>query len=217
MQLGELEGFARTVPPIIDGHWQSLWDEVMSQPGDPDEDPLDAFGRAAGEGTGGGFANFGRTVLVAAVVLGFETFKDFLALHLARRLDPSRRFGRTSIRDELEKELTELTFPDLIARYKSIGIKPRRIKNWADVEEIQFTRNALVHNHGRYTSQYFNAIKKPRYPTKEDMHGMDYTGLMTEDEKKIWLVDREDVPLRLDYVSQSLKTLASFAKRINDA
>lgn len=215
MQLGELDGFAQTVPPLIEDHWQRLWDEVMSQPGDPDEDPVDAYSRAAGAGTGGGFADFGRTVYVASLVLGFEAFKDYLGLNLARRERGGPRWGRTTVRDELEVELTGLRVPKLIGRYNASGIQLAEVEGWSTVEEIQFTRNALVHNHGRYTTAYFNTVKHPRYPTKDDISGMEYANLLSDDERQEWLVDSADIPLDLAYVSRSLKTLGSFAKSVD--
>src|SRR5689334_21434513 len=95
MQLDELRGFARTVPPLIEADRQATWDGIASSPGNPDEDILDIYARVAGEGTGGGFADFGRTVFSAALVLGWEVFRDYLALHLAdRERVPNRPGGR---------------------------------------------------------------------------------------------------------------------------
>jgi hypothetical protein len=217
LQLEELTAFARAVPRVIEAHREEVWDQVMAQPGDPDEDPLDAYANAIDEGPGGGFANFERTVYIASIALGFEAFMDYLALNLAKRERVSRFWGRTTVRDALEEEITRLDFPKLIARFKKQQIYPRKLPEWDDIEEIQFTRNALVHNHGLYNRQYFNGVKNPRYPTKDDTHGMDYTHNMTESEKKEWLVDREEIPLNFEYVSVSLKSLAAFATRIENS
>ena len=94
MQLDELRGFAHTVPPLIDADRQAIWNRVASSPGNPDEDMLDTFAKEACEGTGGGFADFGRVAYSAALVLGWELFRDYLALHLAkmeRRAEERRR------------------------------------------------------------------------------------------------------------------------------
>jgi hypothetical protein len=140
MQLDELRGFARTVPPSIEADRQATWDRVASSPGDPDEDILDAFARAAGEGTGGGFADFGRTVYSAALVLGWELLRDYLALHLAEReRGPKRLGGRHTVRDDLERELTELSLFRLAKRYSRLGIMLDEFAEWKAIREIQFT------------------------------------------------------------------------------
>lgn len=165
MQLDELRGFARTVPRLIDADRQATWDRVASSSGDPDEGILDAFAREAGEGTGGGFADFGRTVYSAALVLGWEVFRDYLALHLAERERlPTRPGGRHTVRDDLEIKLTEVPLGELIKRYGRLGIMLDQFTEWETIREIQFTRNAIVHNLGRYTPQYFKNVEDPRYP-----------------------------------------------------
>ena len=216
LQLKELEAFARVIPQILEAHRKEVWDEVMAQP-DPDVDPLDAFAEAIDEGPGGGFSNFERTVYIATLALGFEAFTDYLALNLAHRERGDVFISRTTARDQLEEEITRLDFPKLIARFKGVNVYPRKLRGWEAVEEIQFTRNAVVHNHGRYNRQYFNVVKEPRYPTSNDMSGWDPTRDMAEHEKKDWLVDREDLPLNFVYVSSSLGVLSTFAGLIQAA
>ena len=211
VQLKELEAFARVVPQIIETHRKEVWNEVMAAPGDPEVDPLDAFAEAVNEGPGGGFSNFERTVYIAALTLGFEAFTDYLALNLAHRERGDAFISRATARDQLEEEITRLDFPKLIGRFKSVNVYPRELSGWETIEEIQFTRNAVVHNHGRYNRQYFNVVKQPRYPTSDDMSGWDPTREMPEPEKKEWLVDREDVPLNFAYISTSLDVLSTFA------
>lgn len=216
LQLEELEGFARTVPPLIEADRQQLWDKVMAEPGDPDEDPADAYGAASGRGTGGGFADFARTVYVASLVLGFEAFKDYLVLHLAAREGPDRWFGRRTVRNSLEEKLSTLPFPKLVGRYERVGVSPKEMEHWNRIEEIHLTRNALVHNHGRYTRRYFMGVATPRYPTNHDTFGIDVGRSISEEQRKEWLVDRENIPISYDYVAESLHTLAVFAQHIND-
>jgi hypothetical protein len=149
MQLNELRGFARTVLPLIEADRQATWDRVASSPGNPDEDILDSFAREAGDGTGGGFADFGRTAYSAALVLGWEVFRDYLALHLAERERlPKRLGGRHTVRDDLERELTELSLYKLAKRYSRLGVMLDQLTEWKVIREIQFTRNAIVHNLG---------------------------------------------------------------------
>jgi hypothetical protein len=207
-QLEELGGFARTVPPLIATHWQELWDEVMNGPGNPDEDFLDVYARAAGAGTGGGFADFGRTVFVAGVTLGWEAFLDYLALRLARIERPGLVGGRGTARDKLEMELTGMSFFPLVRRYKAASIDLKTVPEWEAVREIQFTRNALVHNHGRYTPEYFEKVKSVRFPDPNDPARFG----SSNDPK--WLIDREDIPLDYVYVEEALKSLRAFAKAV---
>lgn len=215
MQLDELQGFVRTVPPLIDADRQATWDRVASSPGSPDEDMLDVFAREAGEGTGGGFADFGRTVYSAALVLGWELFRDYLALQLAARERlPKRLGGRHTVRDELERELTKFPFFKLAKRYGGIGISLDQFTDWKAIREIQFTRNAIVHNLGRYTQEYFDKVEAPRYPGKEEMP---WGIVETVSNKALQqeLIDREEIPLGFNYVDGALITCARFAREVN--
>jgi hypothetical protein len=215
MQLDELRGFARTVPRLIDADRQATWDRVASSPGDPDEDILDAFARAAGDGTGGGFADFGRTVYSAALVLGWELLRDYLALHLAeRKRAPRRLVGRHTVRDDLERELTELSLFKLAKRYSRLGIMLDEFTEWKAIREIQFTRNAIVHNLGRYTHEYFEKVEVPRYPSEKEI-AWEFPKGLPEDALQEALTDREEIPLDFDYVSGALTTCATFAREIN--
>ena len=215
VQLDELRGFARTVPPLIDADRQATWDRVASSPGDPDEDILDAFARATGDGTGGGFADFGRTVYSAALVLGWELLRDYLALHLAERERVPRRLGgRHTVRDDLETKLTELSLFNLAKRYSRLGITLDEFTDWKAVREIQFTRNAIVHNLGRYTQEYFKKVEAPRYPSDKEMV-WEFTKGLPEDTLQEALTDREEIPLDFNYVSGALTTCAAFAREIN--
>jgi hypothetical protein len=207
-QLQELEGFAREVPPLVDGHWQKVWDETMSSPGDPEEDPLDAYARAAGPGTGGGFADFGRTVLLASITLGWQAFVDYLALRLAQLEDPRSHRGATSIRDEIALKLTKLSLPGLVQRFNAAGFDLTGLDAWSAIREIQFTRNALVHNHGRYTPEYFDKVETPRLP--EDFHA---TPRVVEPDPR-WLIDGTDIPLSFEYVAASLSGMRTFAEQV---
>jgi hypothetical protein len=215
MQLDELRGFARTVPRLIDADRQATWEKVASSPGDADEDILDAFAREAGEGTGGGFADFGRTVYSAALVIGWEVFRDYLALHLAERQRlPERLGGRRTVRDDLEMKLTELPLHKLAEGYGRLGIMLDQLPGWKAIREIQFTRNAIVHNLGRYTPQYFEKVEEPRYPPEKEMP-WGFATATSKEELQDALIDREEIPLDYDYVSGSLATCAAFAREIN--
>jgi hypothetical protein len=209
-QLEELEGFAREVPPLIVAHRQQVWDDTMSSPGDPDEDPLDAYARAAGPGTGGGFADFGRTVLLASISLGWQAFVDYLALRLAQLEDPKGYRGASSIRDEIALKLTRLSLQGLIKRFNAVGIDLTGLDAWSAIREIQFTRNALVHNHGRYTPEYFEKVETPRLP--EDFNKKP----SVVEPNPAWLIDGTDIPLSFEYLAASLSVMRTFAEHVAD-
>jgi hypothetical protein len=215
MQIGELQGFARTVPQLIEADRQATWDRVASSPGDPDADILDAFAGESGDGTGGGFADFGRTVYSATLVLGWEVFRDYLALQLAEReRSPKMPGGRHTVRDDLEVKLTELSLFKLNEKYSHLGIRLDRFTGWKAVREIQFTRNAIVHNLGRYTREYFAKVEVPRYPTENDMP-LGFTTTVSNDVLQEALIDRVEIPLDFDYISRSLTTCAAFAREVD--
>jgi hypothetical protein len=214
MQLDELRGFARTVPPLIEADRQATWERIASSPGDGDEDLVDAFARASGEGTGGGFADFGRTVYSATLVLGWELLRDYLALHLAERERGPRVTGRRTIRDDLEIKLAELSLFKLAQRYERLGIIFHQFAEWTAIREIQFTRNAIIHNVGRYTSEYFKKVEFPRYPPANDTVWRLARRLPEKGLQEV-LTDREEIPLDFHYVNMALTTCSAFARETN--
>ena len=118
------------------------------------------------------------------------------------------------MRDELEVKLTELSFFKLNVRYRSLGIRLDQFTEWKAIREVQFTRNAIVHNLGRYTREYFAKVEVPRYPTEKDMP-WGFTAAVSKDVLQEALIDREEIPLEFDYISRSLTTCAAFAREVD--
>ena len=86
VQLTELRGLIKIVPPLIDADRERRWREISERPSDgEDGDVVDVYGAEAGPEEGWGFADFGRTIRVAAVVFGWAVFQDYLAYELKRR------------------------------------------------------------------------------------------------------------------------------------
>jgi hypothetical protein len=84
-QLTELRGLITIVPPLIDQDRKRRWAEINQRPSDgEDGDVIDVYGAKAGPEEGHGFADFGRTIRVAAVVFAWAVFQDYLARELKR-------------------------------------------------------------------------------------------------------------------------------------
>lgn len=81
VQLTEMRGLIRTVPPLVEADRERRWREISERPSDGEDDEvIDIYGAEAGADEGWGFADFGRTIRVSAVVFAWAIFQDFLAL-----------------------------------------------------------------------------------------------------------------------------------------
>ncbi|MGH2854030.1 MAG: hypothetical protein ACRDLF_07540 [Solirubrobacteraceae bacterium] len=86
VQLTELRGLIKIVPPLIDADRERRWTEIGERPSDGEGgEVIDVYEAEAGPEEGYGFANFGRTIRVAAVVFAWAVFQDYLARELKRR------------------------------------------------------------------------------------------------------------------------------------
>jgi hypothetical protein len=213
-QMDELRGFARVVPPLIEQDRQALWDRLGSEPSDGEQELIDVYSQESGRDTGYGFARYDRVVFSAALVLGWEVFRDYLVINLAYRIRNPGGWHRSSLRDTLEKDLSWLSPERLVDRIGKGGVQLENLPGFDDVRQIQHTRNAIVHNQGLYTVDYVQGTT-PRWPTDED--GWNPTGNMTPDERNKYLLDRKQIPLDADYIRTSLDTLENFAKLVQAA
>jgi hypothetical protein len=85
VQLTELRGLIKIVPPLIDTDRERRWKEIGERPSDGEGgDVIDVYGAEADPEEGWGFADFGRTIRVAAVVFARAVFHDYLARELKR-------------------------------------------------------------------------------------------------------------------------------------
>src|SRR3954453_591031 len=83
VQLTELRGLIKIVPPLIEADRERRWKDIGERPSDgEDADVIDVYGAEAGPEEGWGFADFGRTIRVAAVVFAWAVFQDYLAREL---------------------------------------------------------------------------------------------------------------------------------------
>lgn len=83
VQLTELRGLIKVVPPLIEADRQRRWEEIGAWAGSPDDpDMIDIYEAEAGAEEGCGHAKFDRTIYVAAVITAWAVFQDFLARQL---------------------------------------------------------------------------------------------------------------------------------------
>lgn len=214
VQLTELRGLIKTVPPLIEADRQRRWEEINERPGDgEDDDAIDIYGAEAGAEEGWGFADFARTIRVAAVVFAWAIFHDFLARELRRTcldhdLDEAPALARLV---EEDVRSWDRRFDKLRDRYRDFAdVRLGELPSWDQIRHAQELRNALVHNQGQYTRSYLNT-KLARRPTKEDLLGSPPPSDDAE------LIDREVIPLSLSSADEVITQLQAAATEIHEA
>lgn len=174
VQLAELRGLIKIVPPLIDEDRERRWREISERPSDgEDGDVIDVYGDEAGPEEGYGFADFGRTIRVAAVVFAWAVLQDYLARELKRNYldyDLSESPVLAVLVDE-DVRNWDRRFDQIRKRYRDFGgIVLNELPSWDQVLHAQELRNALVHNQGQYTRAYLKT-KLAYRPTEEDLDG----------------------------------------------
>lgn len=214
VQLTELRGLIKLVPPLIDADRERRWKEISERPSDgEDDDVIDVYGGEAGPEEGYGFADFGRTIRVAAVVFAWAVFQDYLARELKRSYlsyDLSETPALAVLVDE-DVRSWDRRFGQIQKRYRDFaGIALNELSSWDQVLHAQELRNALVHNQGQYTPAYLKTRLAYR-PTEEDLDGFpppaDDAGL----------VDREVIPLSLALADAVIVQLQTAATEVREA
>jgi hypothetical protein len=212
-QLTELRGLIKIVPPLIEADRQRRWDEIGSRPGDPDEEMIDVYEHEAGAEEGWGFAEFDRTIYIAAVVTAWEVFRECLVRQLKDRYlsyDLSQHRPLATLVQE-ETRLWDRRFDRIEQRYKDFaGIKVATWKSWDSVRHAHELRNALTHNLGQYTSAYLKT-KLAYRPTSDDLHGFVPPG--GDD----GLINRVSIPLSTKLVDEVIAQLIAVAGEVRDA
>lgn len=214
VQLTELRGLIRIVPPLIDADRQRRWEEISSRPSDgEDGDVIDVYETEAGAEEGWGHARFDRTIYVAAVVTAWAVFHDFLSRQLRKQFldyDLSDHDSLAVLR-AAELKRWDRQFEAIVNRYDDFGgVKLRQLPSWSNAQHAQELRNALVHNQGQYTERYLRA-PHAHVPTEED-------------EFRLWgdrdvaeLVDQELIPLSFALVDDVIQQLMAAAAEIRQA
>jgi hypothetical protein len=174
VQLTELRGLIKIVPPLIEEDRERRWREISERPSDgEDGDVIDTYGEEAGPEEGYGFADFGRTIRVAAVVFAWAVFQDYLARELKRSYldyDLSESPALAVLVDE-DVRSWDRRFEQIRNRYRDFaGIALHKLSSWDQILHALALRNALVHNQGQYTLAYLKT-KLAYRPTEEDLDG----------------------------------------------
>jgi hypothetical protein len=171
------------------------------------------YGDEAGPEEGYGFADFGRTIRVAAVVFAWAVFQDYLVRELKRsylNYDLSESPALAVLVAE-DVRSWDRRFDQIRKRYRDFGgIALSELPNWDQVRHAQALRNALVHNQGQYTQAYLDT-KLAYRPTEHDLSGFapaaDDAGL----------VDHEAIPLSLELADNVIAHLLAAATEVHEA
>lgn len=213
VQLTELRGLIKTVLPLIEADREQRWKEINEKPADGEDDVIDTYGAEAGAEEGWGFADFGRTIRVAAVVFAWAIFHDYLAQELKERYvdyDLSELPVLAKLVDE-DARKWDRRFDQLKNRYRDFaGIKLTDLPSWDHVLRAQELRSALVHNQGQYTAAYLRT-KHAHRPTEEDLLGAPPPPDDAE------LIDREVIPLSLSLADEVVTQLLTAATEVHAA
>jgi hypothetical protein len=213
-QLTELRGLIKIVPPLIDEDRERRWAEISARSSDgEDGDVIDVYGEEAGPEEGHGFADFGRTIRVAAVVFAWAIFQDYLARELKRNYlsyDLSEAPAlAVLVNDDVRN--WDRRFDQIKKRYRDFaGIALSDLPSWDQVLHAQELRNALVHNQGQYTRAYLGT-KLAYRPTEEDLLGF---GSPADDAA---LIDHEVIPVSLSSADAVITQLHTAATEVRQA
>lgn len=214
VQLAELRGLIKIVPPLIDEDRERRWREISERPSDgEDGDVIDVYGDEAGPEEGYGFADFGRTIRVAAVVFAWAVFQDYLARELKRSYldyDLSESPALAVLVDE-DVRSWDRRFGQIAKRYRDFaGIALNELSSWDQVLHAKELRNALVHNQGQYTRTYLKT--KHAYRVTED--DLDGSPPPADDAA---LIDYEVIPLSATLADAVIMQLHTAATEVREA
>lgn len=210
VQLTEMRGLIRIVPPLVEADRERRWREISERPSDGEDDEIiDIYGAEEGWG----FADFGRTIRVSAVVFAWAIFQDFLARELKRTFlghDLSEHPALAKLVEE-DVRIWDRRFDQLKNRYRDFaGIRLSDLPSWDRILHALELRNALVHNQGEYTRAYLNTNLAYR-PTEEDLQGFpppaDDAGL----------INHEVIPLSLELAQATVTQLLVAAAEVREA
>lgn len=213
VQLTELRGLIKIVPPLIEADRERRWEEIGERPSDgEDGEVIDIYGAEAGPEEGWGFADFGRTIRVAAVVFAWAVFQDYLARELKRRYlsyDLSE-YSALEVLVEEDVRSWDRRFDQLKKRYRDFGgIALSELPSWDQVLHAQELRNALVHNQGQYTRAYLGT-KLAYRPTEGEL---DVVASSTDD---AGLIDEQVIPLSPELADAVITQLLAAATEVRE-
>lgn len=209
-QLEEFKGFASIVPKLVATDRERRWNEIAKRPAPTGERELvEVYEEKSGPEEGWGWADFERIALASALALSWELFREFLVGEFMEHMNAwveGTPEQVKQLRDEEESKLSR-DFNHLRRRYATmlnIPLTAENIPRWVEVEDIQLVRHAIVHNQGFYTNTY--ARRPNARPPRENAFGL-------RPAPDQW-INREIIPVDLEYVTDSLDLLLATARHI---
>jgi hypothetical protein len=214
VQLTELRGLIKIVPPLIEVDRTRRWEEIGSRPGDPDgPEMIDIYEAEAGREEGWGHADFARTIYVAAVVTAWAVFHDYLARELRKTCLSYDLSGHPALAKLAEEDLRmwDRRFDKIEKRYRDFaGVSLTDWESWDQVRHARELRNAVVHNQGQYTQAYLRT-KFAHRPMSTDLDGF----VPAEDDAG--LINHETIPLSSGIVDDVIVQLLAVAAEVREA
>lgn len=214
VQLTDLRGLIKIVPPLIDADRERRWNEISERLSDgEDGDVIDVYGAEAGAGEGWGFADFGRTIRVAAVVFAWAVFQDYLANELKGSYLSHDLSEYPALAVPVKEDVRnwDRRFDHIKRPYQDFaGISLSKLPSWDQVLHAQELRNALVHNQGQYTRAYLKTTLVYR-PSEKDLHGFVPPG------GDAGLIDHEVIPLSQTLADVVITQLPAAATQVREA
>lgn len=208
-ELAELRGFVRKVPALVQAERDARWDAIGSSPGDPvGPDIIDLYEEASGPEEGYGHADWDGLSYRTAIVTGWELFRstmsDLLEVFLREATHPITEFAADLLDEEIRK--FDRRFDHLVKRYSDwAGFDMKSLDEWPVIRHVEELRNAVVHNHGRYTKRY------AELPLALPVRSLGRTIKPGEA-----LEMEEQIPLTEDLVLRALSTLQAVAVQTRD-
>jgi len=214
VQLTELRGLIKLVPPLIEADRERRWKEISERPSDgEDGDIIDLYEAEAGPEEGWGHADFGRTIRVAAIVTAWAAFHDYLTHELRNGFLSADLSAHPQLAQLVEDETRrwDRRFDDIARRYQDFArIKLSELPSWPAVLHARELRNALVHNQGQHTRAYLNT-KLAYRPTKDDLAGFTPPADASD------LINRELIPLSYELADSMIVHLRTAATEVRAA
>jgi phage-related protein len=136
-QLTQLRGLIKLVPPLIEADREKRWEEISSRPSDgEDGDVIDVYSQEAGPEEDWGFANFDRTIYLAAVVTAWAAFQDYLVRQLRKSRLPYDLTEHPVLAKLVQEDVRnrDRRFDALVRRYSDFaGVALKELPTWAVV------------------------------------------------------------------------------------
>ena len=207
VQLAQLKGFVRIVPPLIEADRKRRWNEIGERDGEPEVYMRVKLGQKKAGVT---LTSPGRCIRLRSSQRGKPSMcivRQLLEVCLSYNL---REHPVLEKLVEDERRTCDRRFENVQRRYKDFAqIEITKLPSWQAIEHARKLRHALVHNLGLYTAEYLKT-SLARRPVKEYW---EFYLPGADDE----LVDNEAIPLDPEFGEKIIDDLLEAGKEINDS